>query len=172
MRYANCDVARFFVETRGRAEIESYSRHFHFKDGILYSYSTPIAIWSWKLKQIYSDLLDNTPELVDLPDNTIFLTENRYSQTTATHEGYLRYSGNGQVCEIPAEIELLMRSPSEFLNYIKEREKWCKTKLARARKPYTREHWQNQLNTCTQLIKLFMPIALTETLKLPSARRF
>jgi hypothetical protein len=170
MRYQNREVARIFVEKHGRREAKSYSEHLHCNDGILYSYSTPIGIWSWKLRNTYSEQLDTTGPIIDFPRSMIFLTEHRYSQTTGCHESYLRHSGNGQIVEIPEEIELLIQSPAKFIVSVKEKIIECKAKLAKARKEYTRERWQNMVNSYDRLTGLFAPIAFLETMKLPERR--
>jgi hypothetical protein len=170
MRYKNREVAEIFVNRHGKDAAKSYSHHLHCDDGILYSYSTPIAIWSWKLRQVYVNLLGDNPDVINPLSNLIFLTDNRYSATTACHESYLRYAGNGQVREVPAEINLLMDSPSKFFNCLREKTELSRTKLTRVRTEHMREYWQNLQDNSIRLSEIFRPIVLLEIIKWPERR--
>ncbi|MFA5859754.1 MAG: hypothetical protein WC955_11900 [Elusimicrobiota bacterium] len=170
MKCSNREVAKTFVNSHGNKQTESYHGNMSCEDGMLNSYSTPIAIWSWKLRDMYQDILGPLPGDNSLPDNLIFLTDERYSPTTSKHQGFLRYSANGQVCEIPAEIATIKSGPLQFYDHVKRAKETFETKFKRARLERTREYNLSQVNHCNTLLKMLTPYALAETIKFPERR--
>jgi hypothetical protein len=167
MRYPNYQIAEIFVEHQGKIDAKSYSKHYHCEHGVLYSYSTPIAIWSWRLKELYAhELLDCPEETVKLPSDIIFLTEHHYSITTGKHEGYLHYSRNGkEIIEIPCEIDSLMNKPGEIVKEISEEKEKYGQKLLRARKEWSRNHWTERLENVKKVAEILRPVAVMDELK-------
>lgn len=167
MRYPNHAIAEIFVEHQGKVDAKSHTENFHCEHGVLYSYSTPIAVWSWRLKELYAHmLLGCSEQTITMPPDVIFLTERRYSQTTSMHEGYLRYSHNGkEMVEFPCEIDALMNSPGETMKLLAEEKETSERKLLRARKDYMKEHWHERLQKIGKVTEILRPVAVMNEIK-------